>query len=99
MTGEGEILDLFRAAIATAALVGGPFVITALAVDMVVAVLQAATQLQENALSFVPKFIAVGIVLLMAGPWVLSQLTSFTTRSFTTIAHVGQTAATARNRP
>lgn len=99
MIGEGEILDLFRGAVTTVALVGAPFVITALAVGLVVALLQAATQLQENALSFVPKIVAVGLVLALAGPWTLARLVHFTSHSLTTVARVGQTAAGARSRP
>ncbi len=99
MMGEGEILDLFRAAVTTVALVGAPFIVTALAVGLVVALLQAATQLQENALSFVPKIAAVGVVLAIVGPWTLGRLVQFTHRSFATIEHVGQTSASARTRP
>lgn len=90
MIGEGQLLDLFRGALATAAAVGAPFVITALAVGLLVALLQAATQLQENALSFVPKIAAVGLVLVLAGPWVLGRLVHFAEESFHTMADIGR---------
>lgn len=90
MSGEGQILDLFRGALTTVALVGAPFVITALAVGLLVALLQAATQLQENALSFVPKIVAVGLVLVLAGPWVLGRLVRYAENSFSVVATLGK---------
>lgn len=83
---SGDLLDLWRQAITTIAAVSAPFLVTGLALGLVIAVLQTATQLQESILSFVPKLIAALIVLAVAGHWTLDKLNRFTTDAFT--AHV-----------
>ena len=61
-----------------AAKVAAPILITALVVGFAISLFQAATQIQEPTLSFVPKVIAVAIALLVTGNWVLSELVTFT---------------------
>src|SRR3712207_8591263 len=63
-----------------AAKVAAPILLTALLVGFLISLFQAATQIQEPTLSFVPKMIAVAIALLVTGNWVLSELISFTQR-------------------
>jgi flagellar biosynthetic protein FliQ len=58
--------------------VAAPVLLTALLVGFLISLFQAATQIQEPTLSFVPKMIAVCIALLVTGNWVLSELVSFT---------------------
>ncbi|MFO0729317.1 MAG: flagellar biosynthetic protein FliQ [Myxococcota bacterium] len=72
-----ELLDLWRSALWTAATVAGPFLAVSLVVGLAVAVFQAATQLQENVLSFVPKLIAVGLLMLATGHWMLGELVRY----------------------
>ena len=76
--GSGSVIDLFRGALTCAVEVGAPFILAALTVGLLASVLQAATQLSEGALSFVPKVAAVGLVLVLMGPWLLGRLTHFT---------------------
>jgi flagellar biosynthetic protein FliQ len=76
--GSATVIDLFRGALMCAVEVGAPFIIAALAVGLLASVLQAATQLSEGALSFVPKVAAVGLVLVLMGPWLLSRLVHYT---------------------
>ena len=71
-------LDWFRMLMWTATLVSAPVILTGLIVGLVVAVLQAATQVNDSALAFVPKAVASGIALVVAGPWMLSELGEFT---------------------
>jgi flagellar biosynthetic protein FliQ len=82
MTSE-SLLDLWRGAFGTVATVAAPFLVAALAVGLVIAIVQTATQLQEATLSFVPKLVAALIVLALAGHWALDQLGRYTTRAFT----------------
>jgi len=84
-----ELLDLWREAIYCMAMVAGPFLIVGLAVGLVMSLLQAATQMQENILSLVPKLISVGVVMAIAGGWLMAELTGFTTRSITAIVSIG----------
>jgi flagellar biosynthetic protein FliQ len=66
----------------TAAKVAAPILLTALLVGFLVSLFQAATQIQEPTLAFVPKVIAVSIALLLTGNWVLAELVSFTHKLF-----------------
>lgn len=59
-----------------------PVLITALAVGFLVSMFQSATQIQEFTLSFVPKVIAIGIVLLISGRWMLHSMVTFTHQLF-----------------
>lgn len=76
------ITDLARNAIMLALLVAGPMLIVALLVGLVVSVLQAVTQIQEQTLAFVPKLVAVSVVFLLALPWLLQLLVRYTTELF-----------------
>ena len=59
-----------------------PFLAASLIVGLVVSILQAATQIQEITLTFVPKTVVTGITLVIAGPWMLDRITSYTTQLF-----------------
>jgi len=62
--------------------VSAPILIVALAVGVIVSVLQAATQIQEMTLTFVPKVLAIAAVLLFAGPWMMRTMTGFARQLF-----------------
>ena len=65
--------------------VAAPLLVTVLAVGLVVSVLQAATQINEATLSFVPKVVAAVVVLAVAGPWMLSTLVEYLQRTLQSI--------------
>jgi flagellar biosynthetic protein FliQ len=65
-------------ALKTALLLVGPLLGVALVVGLVISLLQAITSVQEMTLSYVPKILAVGLVLLLLAPWMLQMLTDFT---------------------
>ena len=58
-------------------MVSAPILLTVLLVGLVVSILQAATQINEATLSFVPKVVAAVVVLAVAGPWMLTQLVDY----------------------
>ena len=87
---DGQLLDIWRAALTTASLVAAPFLVAALAVGLVMSLIQAATQMQENVLAFVPKMIAIGLVLLIAGHWVLGHLTAYTRSAVDVAVQIGK---------
>ena len=62
-----------------------PMLVAGLGVGLVVSVLQAVTQIQEMTLTFVPKVVAVALVLLVAGPWMANTLIAFTEELFARI--------------
>jgi flagellar biosynthesis protein FliQ len=65
--------------------VAAPLLLTVLAVGLVVSVLQAATQINEATLSFVPKVVAAVVVLAVAGPWMLNTLVEYIQRTLQSI--------------
>jgi flagellar biosynthetic protein FliQ len=77
------LLDLWRNALLVTVTVSAPFLIAGLVVGLTVAVVQTATQLQENILTFVPKLAAALLVIALAGHWMLDRLGRFTTAAFT----------------
>ncbi len=77
MSGDPMVLELLYGAIITAAKISIPILSVSLLVGLVTALLQAATQLQENVISFVPKLVVVGLALLLCGEWMLITLTDY----------------------
>lgn len=77
MTPE-SIMTIGQHALYVAMLVAAPMLLTALAVGLLIGVIQAATQINEMTLSFIPKLIAMALVGLVTGPWMLRVLVQFT---------------------
>ena len=69
-------------------IVAAPVLVTVLVVGLVVSVFQAATQINEATLSFVPKIVAAVAVLAIAGPWMLTTLVEFVQRTLQAIPSV-----------
>ena len=81
----GEAIDLVRQAVTLVLMVAAPVLVTALLVGLVVSVLQAVTQVQEQTLSFVPKIVAMLVALAIVGPWMLEKLVEFGRDMFGTL--------------
>jgi len=79
MTG-GEVLDLAREGVWVMILVSGPAMLIGLAVGVMIALVQALTQIQEMTLVFVPKILAIFVTLVLALPFMSQQLEMFTAR-------------------
>ena len=79
---------VLEAALSTALMVAGPILIIALVIGLLVSVFQAATQIQEQTLTFVPKLIAIATILLVGGSWMLNKLVVFTNEIMNIIANV-----------
>lgn len=77
MSGNPMVLELLYAALITAAKISVPILSASLVVGLTTALLQAATQLQENVISFVPKLVIVGLTLMLSGDWMLMTLTDY----------------------
>ena len=76
------VLDIGMEGLLVAAKLAAPVLITALVVGFAISLLQSITQVQEVTLSFVPKIVAVGIALLIAGNWMISEIVQFTHTMF-----------------
>ena len=79
---EAFIVGLGKDALWTALKVGAPVLLASLVVGLLVSVLQAVTQINEQSLSFVPKALAVMVVLVLFGPWMLNTLVSYSAAIF-----------------
>jgi len=84
MTPE-TVLAVGRHALELTILLSAPLLLTALLVGLVVGILQAATQINEMTLSFIPKLLAMAVVTLAAGPWMLKLLVGYTRELITSI--------------
>ncbi|ANM09165.1 flagellar biosynthetic protein FliQ [Rhizobium leguminosarum bv. trifolii] len=82
---EADALDLFQAAIWTVLIASGPAVLAAMVVGLIIALIQALTQVQEATLTFVPKIVAVLITVGVTAPFVGSQVSIFTNLVFSRI--------------
>jgi flagellar biosynthetic protein FliQ len=80
-----SVLTIAQQALFVAVLVSAPLLLTALAVGLLVSIFQAATQINEMTLSFIPKLLAIFAVLLVAGPWMVTQLVDYVQRLFMSI--------------
>jgi len=72
------VIELGRGALSMTILVSAPLLLTALLAGFVVSLFQAATQINEQTLSFIPKLLALALVLIFAGPWILSNMIDYT---------------------
>jgi flagellar biosynthetic protein FliQ len=80
--GPETVLDIGRQALWLAVLLAGPMLGAALAVGLFIGVIQAATQIQEMTLSFIPKLLTLVVVLFVFGPWMLRIIVTFSQRLF-----------------
>ena len=79
---EQAILQLAAGAMMMAAKVAAPIVLAAMGVGLVISLFQSVTQIQEQTLTFVPKVIAVGLVLTIAGHWMIGTFVTYTHNLF-----------------
>ncbi|MGK0466280.1 flagellar biosynthesis protein FliQ [Clostridium sp.] len=86
---ENIVLTIIKDGIQTAILVAGPILLTATLVGLLISIFQATTQIQEQTLTFVPKLLAVALMGLLMGSWMLHTIVAFTTRIFELMANMG----------
>lgn len=79
------VIEIGRVAIEVTLLVSMPMFLAALVTGLVISIFQAATQINEMTLSFVPKLVAMFVTLVVAGPWMLTVLTDYMRRLFESI--------------
>lgn len=84
MTPE-SVMGLGRHAMEITLMVAGPMLLTVLGIGLVVSIFQAATQINEATLSFIPKLVGIFTVLVIAGPWMLMTLVDYMRLVFTSI--------------
>ena len=84
MTPE-SVMTLGRDAMGITLMISAPILLTVLAIGLLVSIFQAATQINEQTLSFIPKLVGVFVALLFAGPWMLSTMVDYMHLVFTSI--------------
>jgi flagellar biosynthetic protein FliQ len=83
------VVDIGRRAVETALLVAAPMLLAALLIGLVISVFQAATQINEQTMTFIPKIVAVFVTMLLFAPWMLQKLMSFFYSIFNAIPTLG----------
>ena len=86
---NGEVLEIGRQGMQVALMVSMPVLAVSLFFGLLVSVFQAITQVQEMTLTFVPKLIGVGVIMLLMGSWMLSTLVQFMVLCFQRVGTVG----------
>ncbi|MDF2944496.1 MAG: putative rane protein [Herbinix sp.] len=81
------VIDIARQAIYLVLKASAPMLLTSLVVGLIVSILQTVTSIQEQTLTFVPKLIAVFLVLILFGDWILTSLKEFTVELFTNFSY------------
>jgi flagellar biosynthetic protein FliQ len=84
MTPE-TVMTMGRQAMEVTLMVSAPLLLVALVVGLVVSIFQAATQINETTLSFIPKLVGIFVTLIIAGPWMLTVMVDYIRQMFTNI--------------
>ena len=79
------VIDLARQALYVIALIASPMLLSALAIGLLIGMFQAATSINEQTLSFIPKLAVLLLSILVAGPWMINLLVNFTRRLYLNI--------------
>jgi len=85
----GIVMNFGRHAMEVMLMIASPMLLVALIVGLVVSIFQAATQIHEPTLSFIPKLIGIFIALIVAGPWMLTVMIDFMREVFTNFPLTG----------
>jgi flagellar biosynthesis protein FliQ len=79
-------INMCRKAVETILLVSAPMLLAGMIIGLLISIFQAATQINEQTLSFIPKIVAVFLTLLIFGPWIIRIITAFTIGIFDSMA-------------
>ncbi|MBN2292622.1 MAG: flagellar biosynthesis protein FliQ [Pirellulales bacterium] len=80
-----DAIDIGRQALTTALLIGSPVLLAGMCVGLLIGLLQALTQIQEQTVVFVPKIVAMVVVLSLALPWLITMMVQYSTNLITAI--------------
>lgn len=81
-----SVMTMGRHAMEVTLMIAAPLLLVALGVGLIVSIFQAATQINETTLSFIPKLVGIFVTLIVAGPWMLGVLGDYMREVFTSIA-------------
>jgi len=83
---EELIIHLGQEALKTTAMLAGPLLLATLVIGLAVSIFQALTQINEATLTFIPKMLVVALVVVLAGPWMLDVMSTYTVNLFENMA-------------
>lgn len=86
---QDQAMSVFKDALFIILKIGGPILIISIVIGLVISILQAATQVHEQTLTFVPKLIAIGVILLLSGGWMMDTIIDFTKHIFSLMTQTG----------
>ena len=72
-----DSIDIMHQAVMVSIKLASPLLLVSMAIGLIIAIIQAATQIHEQTITFVPKLFLIGLILLAAGPWMLTTLSDF----------------------
>jgi flagellar biosynthetic protein FliQ len=84
---QGDVISICKDALMTALLISAPFLIVSIVIGVIISVFQAATQIHEQTITFVPKIVATALILIFLGSWMINIMVSFTQKLFANINH------------
>lgn len=84
---ENIVIDIARSAVFLIIKVSAPILLTSLAVGLIVSILQTVTSIQEQTLTFVPKLIAVFLIIMLFGNWIITSVKEFMVELFTNFSY------------
>lgn len=87
MITQEAVLDIARDAIYTIVIVAAPMLLTALIVGLIISIFQTVTSIQEQTLTFVPKIVAVFLVMILAGSWMLNTMLELITELWSNFSY------------
>ena len=82
MLSSGQVLDVMRQMLIVCLQIAGPILIGSIIIGLIIAVFQAATQIHEQTLTFVPKLLVIALLLLIMGSWIYTTISDFTFEVF-----------------
>ena len=82
------VMNIGRQAIEMTLVLSGPLLLAALVIGLIISVFQAATQINEQTLSFIPKLLGMLLTLILAGPWMLQTMVDYIRRLFENIPQI-----------
>ena len=82
------VMNIGRQAIEMTLMLSAPLLLAALVIGLIISIFQAATQINEQTLSFIPKLVGIFLTLILAGPWMLQMMVDYIRRLFESIPQI-----------
>lgn len=85
---QGQVLEIFRSALYVGFKIAAPLLTVSIIIGLVIAIFQAATQIHEQTLTFVPKVLVLSLMILILGSWMITTFSEFFTQIFDLISQI-----------